>query len=106
MPGEQGDAGGRAVLVDDPVVAGRQRADHAHGAVALGDPLGQHRVVDRLAGLDAEARAVGSGSGDAHLGPQAVVDGDDPQVAVLAGERVEHAVGGDVGRLALGHEHG
>ena len=108
MPGarKQGDARRCAVLVDEPVMTGRQRADQTHGAVALREPLGEDRMGHRVAGLDPEAGAMSGGGGDAHLAPQAVVDGDHPQVAVLAGQRVEDAVGGDVGRLAVGHEHG
>ena len=79
---EDGGPGRRAVLVDHPVVLARERADDAQRAVAISVHLGQHRVVDAVAGFDAQAAAVGDVGGDPELGPQPVVDRDDTQPAV------------------------
>ena len=52
---QHGDAVGRAVLVDQPVVGGRQRADEVGVAAAVDGQLRQHRMGDRLAGLESRA---------------------------------------------------
>ena len=104
--GKHGDAGGRAVLIDHPMVPDVDPPAHHRSIVMVDTHLSQHRVFQRTTLGQPEVGPAGRISSHPDARPDPECEGDDTERSAPPGERVEHAVGCNVGGLTVGSEHG
>ena len=94
------------MLVDHPVVPHIEPATDHRPAVVVDADLSEHRMIERQAVGQPEMNPTGGVGGHADARPHPETERDDAERPAPTGERIEHAVGGDVRRLAGRSEHG